>query len=233
MTHATAFSLSTRSYSRSMAYAFDARGSLCVPSAMREIVPCGTPVAPLMADCVHPIEINAAIFSDVFMKPTIRNRIEHVNTLSHYSLMNNHGMEFKDWLQEEMDARGLDPSKLARASKVPQPTIFRILSGETKDPRTGTVKKLERALGSESPPLEVPVAHHELLEALEYLLPGERAELEADIKRRAAHNKAVGEMIAAKPEMEAKSPPKRPASAVTAGPPSAHAKKPGHRRTGT
>lgn len=62
-------------------------------------------------------------------------------------------MEFREWLHLEMTTRGLDPSKLARASKVPQPTIFRILSGETKDPRIGTVKKLEAALsgrGSES-----------------------------------------------------------------------------------
>lgn len=131
MTHAASCSLMTRSYKRSIAYAFDARGSLCVPSAMREIVPCGTPVSSLIADCVQPIEISAAIFSDVFMRSTIRTRIEHVNTLSHYSFTNNRGMEFKDWLQAEMDARGLDPSKLARASKVPQPTIFRILSGET------------------------------------------------------------------------------------------------------
>lgn len=72
----------------------------------------------------------------------------------------------------------------------------------------------------------------DLSTAWDYLLPDERAELEADIKRRAAHNKAVGEMLAAKPVTEAKPPPKRPATAVTAGPPSAHAKKT-VRRTGT
>lgn len=193
MDHAAACSLTTRSYSRSMAYAFDALGSLCVPSAMREIVPCGTPVASLIADCVHPIEINAAIFSDVFMKSTIRTRIELVNTLSHYSFTNNRGMEFKDWLQAEMDARGLDPSKLARTSKVPQPTIFRILSGETKDPRTGTVKKLERALGSVSPPLEAPAEHQELVEAWDYLLPGEREALLSKIKQLAAHNREAAD----------------------------------------
>lgn len=190
MTHAADFSFSTRSYRRSMAYAFDARGSLCSPLAMREIVPCGTPVSVLMADCVHPSSIKAASFSDVFIRPTIRTRIGHVNTLSHYSFTNNRGMEFKDWLQAEMDARGLDPSKLARASKVPQPTIFRILSGETKDPRTGTVKKLERALGATSPPLEAPATkHQDLLEAWDYLLPGERDELLTRIKLLAAHNR--------------------------------------------
>lgn len=75
------------------------------------------------------------------------------------------------------------------------------------------------------PAREAPAAYHEILEALEYLLPGERAELEADIKRRAAHNKAVGEMLSAKPSTEARPPAKRPATAVSAGPPSAPAKK--------
>ena len=194
MTHAASCSLMTRSYSRSMAYAFDARGSLCVPLAMREIVPWGTPVASLIADCVQPIEISAAIFSDVFMRSTIRTRIDHVNTLSHYSFTNNSGMEFKDWLQEEMNVRGLTPSSLASLAKVPQPTIFRILSGETKDPRTGTVKKLERALGAESPPLEAPqTEHQELIEAWGYLLPGERQELLKRIKQLAAHNREAAD----------------------------------------
>lgn len=79
---------------------------------------------------------------------------KHVNTLSHYRLTNNWGMEFKDWLQTELAARKMGPSDLARLSKVPQPTIFRILSGETKDPRTGTVKKIERALEARTPALE-------------------------------------------------------------------------------
>lgn len=60
----------------------------------------------------------------------------------------------------------------------------------------------------------------ELVGAWGYLLPNERAELEADIKRRAAHNKAVGEMLATKPEAD-KPPPKMPGSAVVAGPPTA------------
>jgi len=153
MNHAAACSLTTRSYNRSMAYALDARGSLCVPSAMREIVPCGTPVASLMAVCVHPKAISAAIFSDVFISHTIRDHINSVNTYSHEFMENNGGMEFKEWLRAAMEARQITPSDLARTSKVPQPTIFRILSGETKDPRTGTVKRLERALGSISPPL--------------------------------------------------------------------------------
>jgi hypothetical protein len=62
-------------------------------------------------------------------------------------------MEFREWLRAEMDAKKISPSQLARTSFVPQPTIFRILSGETKDPRTGTVKRLERAMGAKSPPI--------------------------------------------------------------------------------
>lgn len=38
--------------------------------------------------------------------------------------------------------------------------------------------------------------HNEMAEAWAYLLPQERAALEAEIKQRAAHNRAVGEMIA-------------------------------------
>lgn len=147
------------------------------------------------------------------MCPNIRTRITKVNTLSHYSLMNNLGMEFKEWLQTEMDERRMSPSELARLSKVPQPTIFRILSGETKDPRTNTVKRLERVLGVESPPLDVPelsrqgiTEYADLISAWALLLPDEQTALLGDIQRRAAHNKAVGEMLAAKPVTEAKPP---------------------------
>lgn len=92
---------------------------------MRETVPCGTPVSTLMADCVQPDTINAAIFSDVFMDNTIRTRIDNVNTLLHYSLSHNSGMEFRDWLSAEMEAKKISASALARLAKVPQPTIFR------------------------------------------------------------------------------------------------------------
>lgn len=59
-------------------------------------------------------------------------------------------MGIKEWLNSELDARGLNVNQLSRISKVPQPTIFRILSGETKDPRSDTVAKLARALGMSS-----------------------------------------------------------------------------------
>ena len=196
MNQAASFSLSTRSYRRSIAYAFDARGSRCPPLRMREIVPCGTPVSALIADCVHPILTKAPSFSDVFMLSTIRTRIEDVNTPAHYLLANNASMDFKDWLQAEMDARHIGPSDLARMSRVPQPTIFRILSGETKDPRTGTVKKIERALGVESPPLEAPARHHELIEAWELLTQEQRQQFLIQIKHQAETNREILEQLA-------------------------------------
>lgn len=173
-----------------MAYALEARGSLVSPVAMRDRVPWGTPVDSLMAHCVQPIPISSISFSDVFMTHTIRTRIEHVNTLSYYSFANNDNMDFKDWLKAEMGARELDPSKLSRISKVPQSIIFRILSGETKDPRINTVKKLERALGNESPPLAPqPTQHQELLEAWAYLLPEQQQKELGQIKSLAAINR--------------------------------------------
>lgn len=193
---AASFSLSTRSYRRSIAYAFEARGSRWLPFRMREMVPCGTPVSALMADCVHPKPTSAQSFSDVFMPATIRTRIGRVNTLAHYLFANNGRMDFKEWLQSEMNTRKIGPSDLARMSRVPQPTIFRILSGETKDPRTGTVKKIERALGVESPPLEAPAQHHELIEAWELLTQEQRQQFLQEIKHQTATNRAILEQLA-------------------------------------
>lgn len=52
-------------------------------------------------------------------------------------------MEFKDWLIEKMAKRELNSASLAEAIGENQPTIYRILSGETKNPRLHIVKKLE------------------------------------------------------------------------------------------
>lgn len=82
------------------------------------------------------------------MLQTIRIHIGRVNTFSHYSLMNNLGMDFRKWLQLELDSRGMAQAELARRSKVPQPTIQRILSGETPDPRGSTIEKIKRVLGA-------------------------------------------------------------------------------------
>lgn len=55
-------------------------------------------------------------------------------------------MPISDNLKKLMDERQENPNSLAMKSGVPQPTIFRILSGESKEPRRNTVEKLARAL---------------------------------------------------------------------------------------
>lgn len=50
-------------------------------------------------------------------------------------------------LQTLMDSKGENANSLAAKSGVPQPTIFRILKGESKDPRRGNVLRLAKALG--------------------------------------------------------------------------------------
>lgn len=178
---------------RSMAYAFDARGSLCSPRTIREIVPCGTPVATLMADCVQPNPIKAEIFSEVFMHSTIRKHIGNVNTLSHYALENNRGMEFRDWLKTEManQVPPMGPSDLARLTKIPQPTIFRILSGETKNPRIDKVKKIERALKAQSPELDQTDEFPDLIDAWRLLSPTQRRTVMLVMQQHIEHNKEV------------------------------------------
>lgn len=52
-------------------------------------------------------------------------------------------MEFKDWLKSKMAKRELNSASLAEAIGENQPTIYRILSGETKNPRLHIVKKIE------------------------------------------------------------------------------------------
>lgn len=127
--------------------------------------------------------------------------MQPVNTLLHEFMANNSRMDLKDWLQEQLDTRGIGPSDLARASKVPQPTIFRILSGETADPRIGTVRKIEAVLGK-SPAAPAPIEYNELIEAWEYLLPGEQADMLDRILKMAAHNKEVEQRLAQKNEQE-------------------------------
>jgi transcriptional regulator with XRE-family HTH domain len=56
-------------------------------------------------------------------------------------------MNLSERLREKMDAAGLSQYSLAATSKVPQPTIHRILTGESADPKTRTIKALADALG--------------------------------------------------------------------------------------
>mgnify|MGYP000388441737 CR=1 FL=1 len=55
-------------------------------------------------------------------------------------------MDLVDKLRQKMSEQGLNSSTLAQKSGVPQPTIYRILNGESTDPRTTTVTKLAQAL---------------------------------------------------------------------------------------
>jgi len=58
-------------------------------------------------------------------------------------------MEFKDWLKSKMAKRELNSASLAEAISENQPTIYRILSGETKNPRLHIVKKIESFFNEE------------------------------------------------------------------------------------
>lgn len=118
------------------------------------------------------------------MDQTIRTCIGQVNTLSGYSLANNSRMDFRQWLQAELGMRKMSQSALSRLSKVPQPTIQRILSGETPDPRGSTTTKIRRALGDTpnttmgpdirgSVPLISSVQAGEYMEVIDNLQPGE------------------------------------------------------------
>lgn len=50
-------------------------------------------------------------------------------------------------LQQWMQYFGLSQGQLGERAGVPQPTIHRIVSGETSSPRTGTMRKIIAALG--------------------------------------------------------------------------------------
>lgn len=125
------------------------------------------------------------------MMQTIQARISKVNTLLYYTFPNNAKMEFREWLRVEMEKRDMGQSDLSRLCKVPQPTIHRILSGETPDPRGSTMAKIKRVLGEPPKPLTEPDEPSEISTLWALLIPSERDELLGQIRRRAAHNKAV------------------------------------------
>jgi predicted transcriptional regulator len=89
---------------------------------------------------------------------------------------------------------GMAQTELARRSGVPQPTINRILSGETGDPRGSTISKLRCVLGEDGEDVrhaQKTYVYADLVDAWAALLPDEQATLLADIQRRAAHNQFV------------------------------------------
>lgn len=55
-------------------------------------------------------------------------------------------MDIAERLRSKMIEHGLNESELGRRSDVPQPTINRILSGESASPRRPTVEKIARTL---------------------------------------------------------------------------------------
>lgn len=55
--------------------------------------------------------------------------------------------DYSEWLARLMGKAGESQYSLAAKSGVPQPTIQRILSGETRSPKTDTIRKLLGALG--------------------------------------------------------------------------------------
>jgi len=56
-------------------------------------------------------------------------------------------MSVADRLRSKLRELGLNESELGRRAKVPQPTINRILSGESQSPRKSTVEPIATALG--------------------------------------------------------------------------------------
>lgn len=57
------------------------------------------------------------------------------------------GMAIKDTLKALMDARGVSGYALSERTKIPQPTIHRILTGESKDPKTDTLQPIAEFFG--------------------------------------------------------------------------------------
>lgn len=66
------------------------------------------------------------------------------NTHLNYASAHNWGMKLVDNLNKLMKERGLNPHSLSLKSGVPQPTIRRILEGESKEPRRDTLGKLAK-----------------------------------------------------------------------------------------
>lgn len=77
----------------------------------------------------------------------IRYRISTGNTLRPPLIRRVEAMTIALRLRTKMTEKGLSENELGRRAGVPQPTIHRILHGDSKTPRKPTVEKLARALG--------------------------------------------------------------------------------------
>jgi transcriptional regulator with XRE-family HTH domain len=71
------------------------------------------------------------------------NEFDANNSLMYGSAMN----KLKETIQLELDKRGWNHYDLERHTGVPQPTIYRFLSGITKDMRAASVAKIAAGLG--------------------------------------------------------------------------------------
>ncbi|MBN3003373.1 helix-turn-helix transcriptional regulator [Chromobacterium alkanivorans] len=74
-----------------------------------------------------------------------KNAEPHFNCI--YALSYSLEMELKERLQKLLDESGSNATKLAEITKVPQPTIHRILTGESKDPRFSTLAPIAEHFG--------------------------------------------------------------------------------------
>ena len=89
-------------------------------------------------------------------------------------------------LKEEMSSRGWNATVLSERSGVPQPTIQRFLSGTHGDPRSSTIQKLAKGLGTTEAVLrgfeeaEAPIP---LYEKIEKLSAEDRATIELMVDR--------------------------------------------------
>lgn len=72
-----------------------------------------------------------------------------VRIISRMSARKHQPTEHSRWLQNSMTREDVSQYALAKRSGVPQPTIQRILSGETQNPKADTLAALARALGEE------------------------------------------------------------------------------------
>jgi len=71
-----------------------------------------------------------------------------INTQPHYLFAHSSNtMGLRENLKKLMEDAGENPHSLAAKTNVTQPTIFRILSGDSKDPRRSNVEKLARFFG--------------------------------------------------------------------------------------
>lgn len=70
------------------------------------------------------------------------------NTPMNYLLAHSSStMGLRENIKALMENAGENPHSLAAKTNVPQPTIFRILSGDSKDPRRSNVEKIAKFFG--------------------------------------------------------------------------------------